>query len=107
MGLPAEAPDTEATLTALFPAPATPAEIRVVSPTGLSTQDLLGYTSDTRLESIAETVRADLLAADFADTEIDASLATFGPYPQQWATGSPTAAGRAQELAQQFGGRTD
>lgn len=105
LGLPAEATDTEATLTALFPAPPTPAEIRVVSPTGLSTQDLLGYTSDTRLESIAETVRADLLAADFADTEIDASLATFGPHPQQWATASPNAAGRGQELAQQLGGR--
>lgn len=90
LGLPTGV-EGEQAIAGLFPQPATPAEIRVVSPTGLSTQDLLGYTSDTRLETIAETARAQLLAAGFSDAEIDASFATFGPHPTQWATGSPEA----------------
>jgi hypothetical protein len=105
LGLPPEAADTASSLAALFPIPPTPAEIRVVSPTGLSTQDLLGYTSDTKLESIAESARAELIAADFTDAEIDASLATFGPHPQLWATASPVAAGRRRQLAERLGGR--
>jgi hypothetical protein len=105
LGLPAGTPETESSLTSLFPPPPTPAEIRVVSPTGLSTQDLLGYTSDTKLETIAETARAELTTAEFADAEIDASLATYGPHPNLWATASAVAANRGAELAQELGGR--
>lgn len=105
LGLPPDTADTSSSLAALFPIPPTPTEIRVVSPTGLSTQDLLGYTSDTKLESIVESARAELIAADFADAEIDASLATFGPHPQLWATASPVASGQRRQLAAQLGGR--
>ena len=104
LGLSPDADDTATAIGALFPAPSMPAEIRVVSPTGLSTQDLLGYTSDTRLEAIAEATRAELVVTGFTDAEIDASLATFGPHPQQWATTSPDALAWQQAPDQALGG---
>lgn len=96
LGLDDQQSTTTTSLQQLFPAPAPPQEIRVVSPTGLSTQDLLGYTSDTRLEAIAEQARADLLGCGFSDAEIDASIATFGPFPEQWASADPEAPSRAR-----------
>jgi len=105
LGLAPDTAETASSLTDLFPGPPTPSEIRVVSPTGLSTQDLLGYTSDTKLESIADSARAELVAADFSDAEIDASLATYGPHPDLWATASDVAADRGGQLAQQLDGR--
>ena len=88
----------------LFPPQARPAEIRLVSPTGLSTQDLLNYTSDTELEDIAGDVEAQLLAAGFSETEIEANVLTWGPVLEQWrhqgALDRPAA-----ELAAQLDGR--
>ena len=80
VGLDPGDPSTPGTLRELFPEPPRPAEIRVVSPTGLSTQDLLGYTSDTSLEAIAEGAHQELTAAGFSAAEIEASLATYGPH---------------------------
>ena len=52
-------------LQTLFPSYAPPAEMRIVSPTGLSTQDLLSYTSDTNLEEIASKVKKSPLGQRF------------------------------------------
>jgi hypothetical protein len=71
-------------LRSLFPAARPPAEIRLVAPTGLSTQDVLNYTSDTRLADIAEAVRGELLTAGFGAKEIEANLRTHGPQPERW-----------------------
>ena len=68
----------------LFPATQPPAEIRMVSPTGLSTQDLLSYTSDTQLEIIADETRKELLALGLTAKEIEANLRTWGTRLSQW-----------------------
>ncbi|NKB70794.1 MAG: hypothetical protein GKR89_27300 [Candidatus Latescibacteria bacterium] len=88
----------------LFPIPARPAEIRVVSPTGLSTQDLLNYTSDTELEDIAAQVESRLLAAGFSETEIEANVLTWGPALEQWKHQGDLD-GTAADLAAELGGR--
>ncbi len=68
----------------LFPEPRPPAELRLVSPMGLSTQDLLNYTSDTRLEAIANETRNDLIASGLTVKEIEANLRTWGTRLNQW-----------------------
>jgi hypothetical protein len=68
----------------LFPATQPPAEIRLVAPTGLSTQDVLNYTSDTRLEAIADETRQALLSSGFTLKEIEANLRTWGTRLNQW-----------------------
>ena len=68
----------------LFPPSRPPAEIRVVSPTGLSTQDLLNYTSDTQLEAVADESRRELLASGLTPKEIEANLRTWGTRLSQW-----------------------
>ena len=96
---------TAGVLREMFPEPSHPAEIRVVSPTGLSTQDLLGYTSDTSLEAIAEGVRLELTSAGFSNAEIEASLATYGPHPERWATAADVDAGTLSDLSRRLSGR--
>lgn len=73
-----------ARLRSLFPATLPPAEIRMVSPMGLSPQDLMTYTSDTRLGEAAEAARAELLASGFSVKEIEANLRTHGPRLEHW-----------------------
>ncbi|MBI4530197.1 MAG: hypothetical protein HY709_01635 [Candidatus Latescibacteria bacterium] len=70
---------------AMFPGYPPPGEIRVVSPMGLSTQDLLHYTSDTALDAIAEDVRQRLLRAGLTESEIWANVQTYGARLRQWA----------------------
>ncbi len=105
LGLDAGDPATPGLLRELFPAPPRPAEIRVVSPTGLSTQDLLGYTSDTSLEAIAEGARQELAAAGFSNAEIDASLATYGPHLERWATAADVDDSLRADLSRRLCGR--
>ena len=105
LGLDPGDPAAPGILRELFPEPTRPAEIRVVSPTGLSTQDLLGYTSDTRLEAVAEGVRQELAAAGFANAEIDASLATYGPHVERWAAAADIDAGLRADLSRRLAGR--
>jgi hypothetical protein len=69
----------------MFPGYPPPGEIRVVSPMGLSTQDLLHYTSDTALDAIAEDVRRRLLKAGLTESEIWANVQTYGARLRQWA----------------------
>ncbi|MEE3233622.1 MAG: hypothetical protein VX294_05590 [Candidatus Latescibacterota bacterium] len=65
-------------LSSIFPTQEAPAEIRMVSPTGLSTQDLLTYTSDTELETLANKAQNVLLHAGFSETEIEANMHVHG-----------------------------
>jgi hypothetical protein len=68
----------------LFPAYGPPGEIRLVSPMGLSTQDLLAYTSDTRLTEIVEEVRSELLSLGYDARDLEANLRTHGPWLARW-----------------------
>ena len=90
-------------LSTLFPAPREVDELRVVSPTGLSTQDLLSYTSDTRLEQIAEEARSMLLAAGLSEAEIEANVVSFGPRLRRWAKSAPFEASDLDALALRVG----
>ena len=105
LGLDPGDPSTPGTLRQLFPEPPRPAEIRVVSPTGLSTQDLLGYTSDTSLEAVAEGAHQELTAAGFSGAEIEASLATYGPHLERWASAADIGAGLRADLSRRLSGR--
>ena len=91
-------------LSRLFPVPQPPAEIRLVAPTGLSTLDLLNYTSDSRLTALAQQTRSELLACGLADREIDANLRTHGPRLDAWHHRSTPAAERLQNLRERPGG---
>ena len=71
-------------LISIFPTQEPPAEIRVVSPTGLSTQDLLTYTSDTELEIQANNAQNKLLEAGFSDSEIEANMHVHGVDISEW-----------------------
>ncbi|MDO9103653.1 MAG: hypothetical protein Q7U57_01695 [Methylovulum sp.] len=88
-------------LRGLFPASRLPAEIRMVSPTGLSTQDLLNYTSDTQLEAIADETHRELLALGLTAKEIEANLRTWGARLGHWASRQPPSTG----LLERMGGR--
>lgn len=70
----------------LFPAHPPPLEIRLVAPTGLSTQDVLNYTSGARLTEAAESARAELLALGFSHPEIEANLVSHGARLECWET---------------------
>ncbi|MEE2659769.1 MAG: hypothetical protein VX733_14770 [Candidatus Latescibacterota bacterium] len=97
-------PDDAFALHHLFPAPESAADLRMVSSTGLSTQDLLGYTSDSRLEKIARQARLDLNCAGFSDAEIDANMGTYGPTLDAWATATDIDADTRRRLANRLGG---
>jgi len=99
-----DSPASSERLRQVFPAYAPPAQMRVVSPTGLSTQDLLSYTSDTRLESIATEVERELLAAGFSETEIEANMQVYGPELEQWAHRAPMDTAYKSQLHKRLGG---
>ncbi|MGB0604082.1 MAG: hypothetical protein ACPGRY_03950 [Candidatus Latescibacterota bacterium] len=92
-------------LDALFPAYASPAEMRIVSPTGLSTQDLLSYTSDTHLEEIAAEGENRLLASGFTEGEIEANMQVYGPDLMRWAHRAPIDEAIKRALGEELGGR--
>lgn len=81
----------------LFPAAKAPAEIRMVAPTGLSTQDLLNYTSDTRLAALADETQQELLALGLSIKEIEANLCTWGARLKRWDTRAPALDAKMQE----------
>ncbi len=68
----------------LFPGYPAPAEIRLVSTTGLAAQDILNYTSDTQLEQIAHQTRNELESLGINSKEIDANLLSWGPRLTDW-----------------------
>jgi len=89
----------------LFPGFEPPAEMRLVSPTGLSTQDLLTYTSDTDLERIAAQVHAALVTLGFGETEIEANVLSHGARLQHWGHMAAISAETKAQTAAQLGGR--
>ncbi|MCC7263624.1 MAG: hypothetical protein IT369_13995 [Candidatus Latescibacteria bacterium] len=105
LGLDAADEAALAQLRHLYPGYPLPAELRLVSPTGLSTQDLFSYTSDSKLEDLAEEAQRELVAAGFSPSEIEANLRSHGPRLETWAgrAGLEPAAGRA--LAARLGGK--
>jgi hypothetical protein len=97
-------PDTASgTLMSVFPGFPPPAEIRLVSPMGLSTQDVLRYTSDTRIEDIAGEVQAALRNSGLSDDDIRGYMVAFGPRVERWTKlrGKPG----TRELSRRIGGK--
>jgi hypothetical protein len=91
-------------LSSIFPTQEPPAEIRVVSPTGLSTQDLLTYTSDTELETLANNAQNILLHTGFSDTEIEANLHVHGIDLFRWNHRNPITSKKKEEACSAIGG---
>ncbi|MBI2505336.1 MAG: hypothetical protein HYW07_19145 [Candidatus Latescibacteria bacterium] len=89
----------------LYPGHPLPAELRLVSPTGLSTQDLFSYTSDSALDSLAEEAQRELLAAGFSPSEIEANMRSHGPRLGAWAGHADLTAAAGDALAARLGGR--
>ncbi|MEE3152276.1 MAG: hypothetical protein VX300_08390, partial [Acidobacteriota bacterium] len=88
----------------LFPGNEPPAALRMVSPTGLSTQDLLNYTSDTRLGDLAGEARRQLLAAGLQEAEIEANMHVHGPQLLLWSHQVHLARTDKKNLAARLGG---
>ncbi|MGR8935489.1 MAG: hypothetical protein ACU837_14020 [Gammaproteobacteria bacterium] len=84
LGIGAEDTGADEQLRNLFPAFTPPAEIRMVSPTGLSVQDVLHYTGDTRLEALAGETHRALSALGLTAKEIEANLRTWGARLSRW-----------------------
>jgi hypothetical protein len=89
----------------LFPAAGPPAEIRLVSPTGLSIQDVLNYTSGACLVEAAESARAELLAHGFSHKEVDANLRSHGSRLERWESGRRWAPADRAILRERLEGR--
>ncbi len=102
-GLDATSDASKEKLRRVFSGHDAPGELRLVSPMGLSTQDVLRYTSDTRIENVADAVRAELNSAGLSDEDIDTNIRAFGPHLEKWARIRGTDA--AQKLRDTIGGR--
>jgi hypothetical protein len=89
----------------LYPGQPLPAELRLVSPTGLSTQDLFSYTSDSKLENLAEEAQRRLLEAGFGLSEIEANLRSHGPRLDAWAGRAEFSPDAARALSAHLGGK--
>ncbi|MHB9025040.1 MAG: Rossmann-fold NAD(P)-binding domain-containing protein [Armatimonadota bacterium] len=92
-------------LRGMFPGYATPGEIRMVSPMGLATSDLLHYTSDTALEQIALEVQRRLLNVGLTENEITANMQVYGPDLARWTKIRDLPVVRQQGLIQRIGGQ--
>lgn len=89
----------------LFPAAMPGVELRLVSPTGLSPLDLMGYTSDTGLSGLAEEVRSELASFGFGPKDIEANLRTHGPHLSRWDHRVPPDPDAWEAARQCIGGR--
>ncbi|MHB9133693.1 MAG: hypothetical protein ACYDBB_21730 [Armatimonadota bacterium] len=100
-------PDDESAISKLremFPGYAPPAEIRMVSPMGLATTDLLHYTSDTSLEANAQEAQRRLLNAGLTDSEISANMQVYGPHIERWTKLRELPAAQLSALQARLGG---
>ena len=91
-------------LCALFPGYSPPGEIRLVSPMGLATSDLLHYTSDTNLEALAGDAQRRLLDAGLSEQEISANMHVYGPRLTRWARLRSWPAAQQAALMARIGG---
>ena len=91
-------------LSSIFPNQESPAEIRMVSPTGLSTQDLMNYTSDTELENLANKAENVLLEAGFSEAEIEANMQVHGTNLFNWNHRNPIDPKKKENINTELGG---
>lgn len=82
-----------------------PAEVRIVSPVGLSTQDLMFYTSDTWISTAANGVRQRLLKLGLSEAQIRANFLTHGPRLRRWAGLRERPKSELDALVAELGGR--
>ena len=102
-GVDPTAPEAADQLRTVFPGYASPGELRLVSPMGLSTQDVLRYTSDTKIEQVADGIRLQLLGTGLTEEDITSNMSTYGPKITNWARmrGNP----EAERLEKSIGGK--
>ncbi|HQP99549.1 MAG TPA: hypothetical protein PLY86_13905, partial [bacterium] len=78
-------PSTVEMLKRAFPRHLPPADIVMTSVTMSSTQDVLHYTADTRLDTVAESVKTKLADVGLSEEQITANAKVYGGKLVQWA----------------------
>ncbi len=97
-------PTTVGMLKTAFPAHKPPADIVMTSVTMSSTQDMLFYTSDTRLDSIAESVKTQLIDVGLTEEQITANAKVYGGNLRAWAGVKNLSEERREQLIRDVGG---
>ncbi len=93
-----------ARLRAAFPRHAPPADVVVTSVTLSSTNDMLFYTSDSRLDEIANRVQVQLGDYGLTEDQIRANAQVYGGDLRRWAGIARLPEERIQELIHRVGG---
>ncbi|MBZ0258050.1 hypothetical protein K8I31_18440 [bacterium] len=88
-----------------FPPHDAPGELVMISSTMSSTQDLLFYTSDARLDEIADQVQVILNDYGLTEDQIRANATVFGGRLRKWAGVSQLSVAEQDELIAKVGGR--
>ena len=98
--------DTEAMarLRQAFPGHPTPADVVVTSVTLSSTNDMLFYTSDSRLDEVANQVQVQLADYGLTEDQIRANCEVYGGDLRQWAGISHLPEERIEGLLRRVGG---
>ncbi len=98
--------DTEAVarLRQAFPGHAPPADVVMTSVTLSSTNDMLFYTSDSRLDEIATQVQVQLGDYGLTEDQIRANAEVHGGDLRRWAGIAPLPESRIEELVERVGG---
>ncbi|MDP8243483.1 MAG: hypothetical protein P9L94_05320 [Candidatus Hinthialibacter antarcticus] len=88
-----------------FPPHDPPGELVMISSTMSSTQDLLFYTSDAKLDEIADQVQVILNDYGLTEDQIRANATVFGGRLRQWAGINQLPASEQDDLISRVGGR--
>ncbi|MFH1740962.1 MAG: hypothetical protein ABIH23_18320 [bacterium] len=97
-------PATAKMLKEAFPPHRPPADIVMTSVTMSSTQDMLLYTSDTRLDATAESVKTKLADVGLTEEQITANAKVYGGRLRSWAGVKDLPADRRERLIADIGG---
>ncbi|MBT3345805.1 MAG: hypothetical protein HN404_22600 [Gemmatimonadetes bacterium] len=87
-----------------FPGHPTPADVVVTSVTQSSTNDMLSYTSDSRLDEIANQVQVKVSDYGLTEDQIRANCEVYGGDLRRWAGISHLPEERIQSLLERVGG---
>lgn len=87
-----------------FPGHPTPADVVVTSVTQSSTNDMLSYTSDSRLDEIANQIQVKISDYGLTEDQIRANCEVYGGDLRRWAGISNLPEERIQGLLQRVGG---
>jgi len=97
-------PSTVEMLKNAFPAHKPPADIVMTSVTMSSTQDMLFYTSDTKIDAVAEAVKTQLIDVGLTEEQITANAKVYGGCLRAWAGVKDLPEERRERLILDVGG---